>query len=315
MKFLTLFLFLSLHICAQDFTAIKDKTDRYKKINSAEALAKKIEKDFSSDEDKVKAIFSWLTSNISYDLEEFYNPSSKRISFRYRTEEERLIKLQEIKDNTVLKTIINKKAVCEGYAQTFTKMCTLLNIESEVISGYARFGFQQIGKPQPNSNHAWNAVKVNNEWLYLDATWAAGSVVNGEWQNFFKPYYYNMPKGEILKSHLPKSSTWLLKLGRITKEEFYNQPIYSNNFLASNAELITPKQGVLRKNKSGEITIQLKNVTDKEILIGFVGSKVAKKPVVNVKNKISIVTIIPPNNVKGAFLVLDREVALQFLIE
>ena len=167
MRFLTLFLFIAFKSFAQDFTAITTKTDTYKRINSAEKLAEKIEKDFSSDEDKVKAIFCWLTSNISYDLEEYYNPSSRRKSFRYRTEEEKEQILQAIKDETVLETITTKKSVCEGYAQTFTKVCTLLNIESEVISGYARFGYQEIGKPQPNSNHAWNAVKINNEWLYF----------------------------------------------------------------------------------------------------------------------------------------------------
>lgn len=315
MKFFTLFLFVSLQIFSQDFTTIKTKIDNYKKITSAETLAKQIEKDFSSDEDKVKAIFYWLTSNISYNLEEFYNPSSRRLSFKYRTEEERLTKLQEIKDKTVYETIKNKKAVCEGYAQTFTKICDLLDIKSEVISGYARFGLQEIGKPKPNANHAWNAVKINNEWVYLDATWGAGSVVNGKWKNFFKPYYYDMPKEKILRSHLPKSSLWQLKLGRITKAEFYNQPIYTDNFLASDVELISPQQGIIKKNKSGEISIQLKNTADKEILIGFRGSKIAKRPVIDVENEISTISIAVPNTSKVAFLVINREVSLQFLIE
>jgi len=315
MRFLTLFLFISIQIFAQDFTSIKAKTDSYKRIKSAETLAEKINKDFSSDEDKVKAVFYWLTSNISYDLEEYYNPASRRTSFRYRTEEERLQILQDIKDKRVSETIVSKKAVCEGYAQTFTKVCNLLNIESEVISGYARFGYQEINKPQPNSNHAWNAVKIDNEWLYLDATWGAGSVVNGKWKSFFKPYYYNMPKEKVLKSHLPKSSVWQLRLGRITKEAFYNQPIYTNKFLATNIELISPKQGILKKDKNGNISIQLKNVIDKQVLIGFRGSKIAKRPIIEVEKDISTISIAPPKGAKVLFLVIDGEVSLQYLLE
>ena len=306
---------MTIHGYAQNFDTVKAKTDKYRNIKTVDKLAKKINQDFSSDEDKVKALFCWLTSNIEYDLEEYYNPSSRRVFFRYKTEEERIIKLQEIKDNTVSETVRNKKAVCEGYAQTFTKICNLLNIESQVISGYARFGYQEIGKPKSNSNHAWNAVKINNKWIYIDATWGAGSVVNGKWKSFFKPYYYNMPKEKVLKSHLPESSLCQLKLDTISKEKFYDQPIYTNKFLNTDIELIAPLEGIIKKNKSGEITIQLKNAVDKEILIGFIGSKIAKRPDIEVENGISTVVITPPSSSKVAFLLIDREVSLQFLVE
>jgi len=315
MRFIILFLLISTLGFAQDFTNIKAKTDRYRNIDSAEKLADKINKDFTSDDDKVKALFCWLTSNISYDLEEYYNPSSRSTYFRYRTEEERIQKLEEIKNKTVTKTIIGRKAVCEGYARTFHKVCTLLGIESEVIGGYARFGYPQIGKPQSNTNHAWNAVKLNGKWQYIDATWGAGSVVNGQWQRIFKPYYFNISKEHYFKTHLPETDKWKHKIGDITKKEFYNQPIYSERFLASGVELIQPKKGTIRKNSDGTISFSFKNAIDKEFLVGFLSSNVAKRPVVSNSNGITTVSIIPPASAKVCFLLINREVNLQFLIE
>jgi len=315
MRFLILLFLFSAHSFAQDFTSIFEKTNDYRNIHSASALAKQIEKDFTSDENRVKAIFCWLTSNINYDLDEFYNPSSKRTSFRYRTEEEKERILQGFRDEIVQETIIGRKAVCEGFAQTFSKVCDILNIESEVIKGNARFGYQEIGKPQYDSNHAWNAVKINNNWIYIDATWGAGSVSNGKWESYFKPYYYDIPKSNYFKTHLPEKSVWKLKVGRITTEEFYNQPIFMDAFLESNVELIKPKTGILKKDASGKVSIQLKNATDKHFLTGFLGSNIAQKPSVVHHNGITTVSITPPAHAKECFFLIDKEVGLQFLIE
>ncbi len=315
MRFLVPFLILAGSCFSQDFSNITSKTNTYTNITRVEDLAEKIGKDFSSDEDKVKAVFCWLTSNIRYDLEEYYNPSSKRTAFRYRTEEEKEKILQDMRDNLVAETLISKKAVCEGYAQAFTKICDLLDIESEVIKGNTRFGYLDIGKPKYESNHAWNAVKINDEWKYFDATWGAGSVVNGAWKSYFKPYYYDIPKQHYFKTHFPEKSIWKLRIGRITTEEFYNQPIYMDGFLESDVTLIYPQTGIIKKDQQGNITIKLKNASAKNILLGFLGSNIAKRPTINSLNEITTITFLPPPHAQECFLLIDREAAIQFLIQ
>lgn len=71
--------------------------------------------------------------------------------------------------------------ICEDYAQSFKKLADLLGIESQIVKGYTRNSTQDIGKVPPTPNHAWNAVKINQKWMMLDATWATGYLSHGRW--------------------------------------------------------------------------------------------------------------------------------------
>lgn len=313
---------LSLILCvswisnAQDFSAIQDKTNTYSGLLTADDLAEQISTDFSSDEDRVKAIFCWLTKNIRYDLEEFYNPTKTGFKFSYQTLEEKAQLLQEIKDNTVKETLSTKRAVCEGYAQTFSKLCDILSIENDVIGGYTRTSYHDINNPIQTPNHAWNAVKLKGKWLYIDATWSAGYENNGKWIRRFNPYYYNIPKQQYFKTHLPEKSIWKLRVGRMEKDAFYKQPIYSHHFLKSNIELLSPKAGVLYKDRNGSINITLKNAKNKQIHLGFLGMPYAQQPkVVTLDNGKTEVSITPPRNSKQAFLLIDKQVFIEFLVK
>lgn len=315
MKQLLFLLFISTSIFAQDFSFIKAKTDNYSGLLTAKKLASNINRDFSTNEDKVKAIFCWMTKNIRYDLEEFYNPNRKTsYGFRYRTQEELEQKLQAIKDKTVAETLSSRKAVCEGYAQTFSKICNLLNIENEVIKGYVRQNALHIQKPLSQPNHAWNAVKLNNEWIYIDVTWASGHEINGRWLRKFTPYYYDIKKHHHFKTHLPDESIWVLRIGNIEKKDFYNQPIYKPAFLNSDIELVSPKTGILHK-KEGTIELKFKNIQpNQKIHVGFVGMRFAQNPDIITQNGVTTISIASPNNMQHAFILIDKEVVLEFLV-
>lgn len=316
MKHFFLFLLTSIFTFSQDFSKIKSKTEKYYNIKTAEELAKKITSDFSSEEEKVKAVFYWITDRIRYNLEEFYNPNRKtQTHFRYRSLEEKNLILQEIQNKLVTKTLLTQKGVCEGYAQTFSKICDLLNIENEIIKGYVRTNFNDINKPISLPNHAWNAVKINNKWLYIDTTWAAGLVLNGKWQKKFIPYYYDIPTEKYFKTHYPEKTIWKLRVGRKEKADFYNQPIYSYTFLTSNVQLISPTTGTLYKNRNGKIKIQLKNVLPTQpIHVGFLGYATAQNPEITTTNGITNVSILVPKNTNQLFLLIDKTVVLEFLV-
>ncbi len=315
-RFLLFFLIFSSFLQAQDFSRIKEKTDVYDTVLTAEKLSKLIKRDFSNKEDQVKAVYAWLTKNIRYDLKEFHNPNREtKTTFQYRTLEEKERKIKAINDKIVKETLTRKRAVCEGYARSFAKICSFLNIENEFIQGYVRTSVNTIRRPELQPNHAWNAVKINDKWMYVDATWGAGSENNGRWHRKFNSYYYNIPKEKYFKTHLPEKAVWRLRVGRIDKEQFYEQPIYSNDFLKLDTELIAPKEGILYKNEKGAIQFTLKDVNNKEILFGFLGSSIALKPtILNTKNNKTIVSITPPKNAQQCFLLVDRKVAIHFLI-
>ncbi|CAM1368791.1 Transglutaminase-like superfamily protein [Tenacibaculum sediminilitoris] len=314
-QLLFLFFLVTTFVSAQDFSLIEEEVNSYPKFSEVESIAQQIVNDFKTEEQQVQAAFYWLAHNIQYDLDAYYRPKQKRISFRYRNEQEKLEKLQAIKDDIVNKTLLTRKAVCEGYVQTFAKICSILQIENEVIKGYIRNSSNDIANPKINSNHAWNAVKLSGEWIYIDATWAAGIVNNNKWKSLFNPYYYNFPKEKYFKTHFPEKKLWQLRVGRMEKENFYNQPIYDAAFLQSDLELISPSKGILNSNAT--IELKIKNLRpNQSVFFGYGGYRYAIKPdKISTKNNITTITTSPLKNSKQLFLIIDKEVVLEFLIQ
>ena len=55
--------------------------------------------------------------------------------------------------------LIQGYAVCQGYAGLFQRLCKEVGIETRYITGYA------------GEAHAWNIVKLDNQWYNVDVTW------------------------------------------------------------------------------------------------------------------------------------------------
>ena len=310
------FLFLTSTIGAQDFTKVDAKVIEYPRFSNVKNLVVQIEKDFSTDKEKARAAFFWLAKNIRYNLKEYYNPRQRSYRFSYTTEAEKTAKYQNLVDNLVKTTFRSKTGVCEEYAQSFKKICGLLHIEAEVIKGNVRNAASEIGKITNTTNHAWNAVKIDDEWLILDATWAAGYVYNGKWIRDFNDYFYDIPKDKILKSHYPEASIWMLRFGRMTEEEFYNQPIYSNTFLGLNTELVMPKTGTIVLENNDSIELKFKNLPDSLLLYYvFKGAKQAQKPEIIKKGNITSLKISSPKRNTELVLYINNVDALHFKVK
>lgn len=311
-QLLLICLLITFTVNSQDFSLVDAKVKTYPKLISSEKLAQNIETDFSSDITKVRAVFTWIAQNIRYDLQEFLNPRQTSIRFSYSSEEEKNRKLKAIKDGIVSNTLNKRKAVCEGYAQTFSKVCDLLGLENEVIKGFVRNSPREIGKPELYSNHAWNAVKIDNKWLYFDTTWAAGYLMNGKWQRDFNDYYFNIPKNKYFLTHYPEDKLWQLRVGRLTKNQFYNQPIFSHSFLKSNAKLVKPISGFIKVKKGENIKFQIKNLSNtNQVYYNYSYERFANKAILN-GNTLSFQ---PPNKSSDLYIFFKRNLALQFKIE
>lgn len=311
-----LFLFFSLSAFSQNFEKVDSIVSKYARFSKVEDLANQIEKDFSSDANKSRAAFFWLTKNIRYNLREFYNPSKRNYSFRYSSEEEKIEKLQAFKDDLVVETFKNKIGVCEEYAQSFKKICDLLAIESEVIKGNVRNTADEIGQISNTTNHAWNAVKIDEKWIILDATWAAGSETNGKWIRNFDDYFYDIPTHKIFKTHYPEDKIWVIRFGRMSENEFYNQPIYSNTFLRLKANLISPQTGIINLKSSEDIVLKFNNL-DPKLLIFYTlkGMKSSQKPITTLEKNTTTLTIKNPKINTDLVLFINKKDALHFKIK
>jgi transglutaminase/protease-like cytokinesis protein 3 len=150
--------------------------------NTVEKLTISLTEKLNNDSLKVVAIYNWITDNVSYDR-----------YFRKRLEGDTTL-YQE--PNNV---VIRKKAVCIGYAKLLKEMCRLCHIESHIVDGITKSN----GSFLDNDEHAWNVVKINDNWCFLDATWGAGDDFSR------KKYLFSTPS-VFLETHLPHDPMWQL---------------------------------------------------------------------------------------------------------
>ena len=95
----------------------------------------------SSEQEKVYKIYNWIVNNVSYDYAGLEAGTSKTMYTAYGA-------------------LVDKKAVCQGFAALFYRMCLDNGIDCRIVTGTSK-----------DENHAWNIVKVGDKYYYADPTW------------------------------------------------------------------------------------------------------------------------------------------------
>jgi hypothetical protein len=85
-------------------------------------------------------------------------------------------------------TMVEGHAVCDGYAEAFFLMMTCLGIDSDIVVGTAS-----------GELHAWNQVKLDNEWYNVDVTWDDSLPDMGE---YVKHTYFNIDDSALGVTHV-----------------------------------------------------------------------------------------------------------------
>ncbi|MDX2195535.1 MAG: transglutaminase domain-containing protein [Cytophagales bacterium] len=199
------------------YTDIDTKAKALSKQDSktVESLAQAISMIADTDALKVRAIFVWMSGNISYDLSMF--------------------KSGNVRDQTPEGVLKRKTAVCQGYSELFKKLCILTGVPCEVVAGYSKgFGYRQ-GRSFKNTDHAWNTVKINNQWMLLDATWGAGYLnENDDYvASFTEEHFLTAPHRFIIK-HLPADPMWQLMKNPIDIKTFEKDSNYIKEAVTKN---------------------------------------------------------------------------------
>lgn len=117
-------------------------------------LAHRITLNAQNDSDKVLAICQWMCKNLEYDYTNLSN------------DDKGIHNPDSFQRPAV--AIRQKKAICDGYAQIFRDLCLLNNIYASYIVGYTCYS-ELTDSAQVL--HAWNGVRVNNNWYLMDLTW------------------------------------------------------------------------------------------------------------------------------------------------
>ncbi|KAJ3032664.1 hypothetical protein HDV00_007279 [Rhizophlyctis rosea] len=197
---------------------------------------------------KLRAIFYWVTHNISYDVESYtsgnYGEQSANAALR------------------------NRKGVCAGYADLFTALTQRAGLDVWTVSGGARGGPTRPGDTFfEQSSHAWNAVHINGQYLFIDSTWGSGPVQGNTFEFCFEPYWFLVRPRHMIYSHFPKNPI----------EQYLNPPIDAQHFLDTphlkphtlddglifdKVEVLEPRGremlSILECDKNGEWTVGLR---------------------------------------------------------
>ncbi|MEZ4874286.1 MAG: transglutaminase domain-containing protein [Flavobacteriaceae bacterium] len=266
-KFFLLLALVSSFSFSQEYERVDATIQLYPKtVRNAEDLSRFITRDFSSEEDKVRAIYSWLITNVSYHPSEY-----KMFNYSFKNFRERNQKEEKTRSKIIDRTLQTGWAVCEGYAFVFEKLCQLQGIENYLIQGDTKSHFNDIGRPF-KKNHLWNAAKIDGQWYLFDATWGAGKF-NGEFVKEPSYFFYKTPPEQLIKSHYPEMAEDTFLTTPIMFSAFNNQPLILSSNLLPEA-ILSPKGGTIDSHSSmNEIYFEIKTPAPKTIQYAYGNAK------------------------------------------
>ena len=206
---------------------------------SIEALAQYLTAPAQNDSDKIRAIFRWVTANITYDTRVYFTGSPE--AHKPRT-------------GNILQ---DRMAVCEGYSTLMEALGKAAGLKIIKISGHAKGVGYQIGdKIAGPPDHAWNAVWLDGRWQLLDATWGSGYMDDaGQFIRQFEPFYFLTSPLDLIYTHFPEDAQWQLLEPQVTLTEFESFPFIKPAFYRFNLEMVNFYDGTIEFNDSTVIAI------------------------------------------------------------
>lgn len=197
----------------RDFSRVDQAVRALPATSSIDAAIEQLAAVASDDWDKVRAVYIWLTDNIAYDAEAFFSGG------RSVTDPEGVFR--------------TGKSVCQGYSELFRTLANGLGLNAALVSGYAKgYGYSE-GRTFASTNHAWNAVLIDEAWHLFDATWGAGYVDGRRYVKDFGEFWFDPHPELFLRTHLPERRDWQLVRQPIGMNDFLSLP-YAKSYVFEN---------------------------------------------------------------------------------
>ena len=128
-----------------------------------------------------------------------------------------------------------KTAVCEGYARLYTALGKAAGLDVAFVTGYIRDAHRRPSADAVSDEavkqalegflHAWNAVKLDGQWVLVDTTWDDPVSSDGK-ENYSTTYLFT-PPNLFVYDHLPEEPAWQLVAKPLGAGEFARQPLLS----------------------------------------------------------------------------------------
>ncbi len=210
---------VELPLCVKPIVTVD--TDAEELYEAAKDICRSIISDTMTEQEKVEAIYYWLTTNVSYDndaialynlytqvnalgsvasmrsaINSFLSSHPEYTDILNPIKEKDTVSELKAEFNSSIKrmrvfaaegAILDRKAVCNGIAYAFLLLCKIEGVNCVKVSGTAFSGSQ-------SENHAWNKVEIDGVWYVVDATW-------GRMGNFVSHKYLMVSDYSIFETH------------------------------------------------------------------------------------------------------------------
>ena len=155
--------------------------------NSIDSLALYIDSHCRGDENKLHALYQWLTSHMHYNV--------------YPT----FISVNEKRDEKkeILQALQNREGVCRHFSLIFQAVSERMDIPAFFIEGYTRSN--GVVMPEP---HAWCAALVNGHWYLYDPTFGMGYVRNYQFVSSPNHNFCQVAPETFIHTHMPFDPLW-----------------------------------------------------------------------------------------------------------
>jgi transglutaminase-like putative cysteine protease len=180
---------------------------------------------------RVKALHDYVADRIAYDADAY-----RRREF----------------GNQDAPTVFQRRmGVCAGYANLLAALAKVTGDDVRVVPGDARVD----GTDLAGEGHAWNAARIGEAWVLIDATWDAGSVgPEGFKKSYGTDYLFAPPEIQGV-THFPEDERWQLREPPLTRGEFFRQPVLRPRFFADGLRLVSPDRSQVTVSGAAELAL------------------------------------------------------------
>ncbi|HEV7331423.1 MAG TPA: transglutaminase domain-containing protein [Flavisolibacter sp.] len=211
--------------------------------NTPDSLAIKLTAGYTTELEKVRAIFTWICQNIAYNSN-IYKPLYRRPPF-IQGPVDTVSEWKSADEMVAQKVLSRRLAVCDGYSRLFKVLCTYAGIQAEVVNGYVRSNYERSAE-RFRTNHTWNAVRIDSTWHLVDVTWAAGYMTyNDEFVPKQNDFYFLTRPQDFVRDHFPEDLRWTLLAEPPTLAEFRKMPFKVKSYIKYGIESYSPRQGLV----------------------------------------------------------------------
>ncbi len=151
---------------------------------SPEALGKFLGAGLVDPRQKLRAVYQWMALRMNYDTAAYR--SGRQIT------------------QTAQQALDSRMSSCDGFSTLFADLAKHAGVEVTTVLGYVKDGFHEKGEAFKDTNHAWNAVRLDGQWYLIDSTWGSGFDDGKQFVRSFNPFYFLVPADSLYLSHFAK---------------------------------------------------------------------------------------------------------------